>query len=62
MIYAQLTDILEAIEMLKTAKTAGLSVWEGIIMILFILKDVAIVGGILGTIIWYVKERNVQPR
>ena len=62
MIYAQLTDILEAIEMLKTAKTAGLSVWEGIIMILFILKDVAIVGGILGTIIWYVKERNVQSR
>ncbi len=56
MILAQLTDLVEAIQLLKTAKSAGLSVWEGIIMILFILKDVAIVGGILGTIIWYIKK------
>ena len=62
MIYAQLTDILEAIEMLKTAKSAGLSVWESIVIILFILKDIAIVGGILGTIIWYIKGRDVQSR
>ena len=56
MIAAQLTDLVEAIQLLKAAKSAGLSVWEGIIMILFILKDVAIVGGILGTIIWYIKK------
>ena len=62
MIYAQLTDILEAIEMLKTAKSAGLSVWESIVIILFILKDILIVGGILGTIIWYVKGKDVQSR
>ena len=62
MIYAQLTDILEAIEMLKTAKSAGLSVWESIVIILFILKDILIVGGILGTIIWYVKGKNAQSR
>jgi len=55
-ILAQLTDLVEAIQLLKEAKSAGLSVWEGIIMVLFILKDVAIVGGILGTIIWYVKK------
>ena len=56
MILAQLTDLVEAIQLLKEAKSAGLSAWEGIIMILFILKDVAIVGGILGTIIWYIKK------
>tara|TARA_R110000824_G_scaffold169965_8_gene347175 strand:+ start:1033 stop:1218 length:186 start_codon:yes stop_codon:yes gene_type:complete len=58
MIAAQLTDLVEAIQLLKTAKSAGLSVWEGVIMILFILKDVAMVGGILGTIIWYVRRRD----
>jgi len=61
-IYAQFSDIIKAYEMLVTAKSSGLDLWEAIIMILFILKDIVIVGGILGTIIWYVKERNVQPR
>ena len=59
MIHAQLTDLIEAIGMLREAKSSGLSVWEGIIMILFILKDVAIIGGILGTIVWLWKNRNV---
>ena len=58
MMYAQLTDILKAYDMLQTSKSAGLDFWEGLILILFILKDIAIVGGILGTIIWYVKRKN----
>tara|TARA_Y100000310_G_scaffold52693_1_gene48379 strand:- start:56 stop:235 length:180 start_codon:yes stop_codon:yes gene_type:complete len=58
MILAQLTDLVEAIQLLKEAKSAGLSVWEGIIMILFILKDIVIVGGILGVIVWYIKEKK----
>ena len=59
MILAQLTDLIKAYEMIITAKSAGLDFWEGFILILFILKDVVIVGGILGTIIWYVKGKNV---
>jgi len=55
---AQFSDIIKAYEMLVTAKSSGLNLWEAIIMILFILKDIVIVGGILGTFIWYVKERN----
>jgi len=55
---AQLTDIIGAYEKIKVAKSAGLDLWEGLILILFILKDIAIVGGILGTIIWYVKGRD----
>jgi len=58
---AQLTDIIGAYQKIQTAKSAGLDLWEGIILILFILKDIAIVGGILGTIIWYVKRKNGQP-
>ena len=54
----QLTDIIGAYQKIQTAKSAGLDLWEGIILILFILKDIAIVGGILGTIIWYVKRKN----
>ena len=57
---AQLTDIIGAYEKIKTAKSAGLDLWEGIILALFILKDIAIVGGILGTIIWYIKGRDVK--
>ena len=60
MMYAQFSDIITAYEMLVTAKSSGLDMWEAIIMILFILKDIAIVGGILGTIIWYVKGRDVK--
>ena len=56
--YAQITDILKAYDMIVTAKSSGLDFWEGFILILFILKDVAIVGGILGTIIWYVREKK----
>ena len=60
MIYAQFSDIIKAYEMLVTAKSSGLNLWEAIIMILFILKDIVIVGGILGTIIWYVKGKNAS--
>ena len=62
MIQAQLTDILGAYEKIKTAKSAGLDLWEGIFLALFILKDLLIIGGILATIIWYVKGKDVQSR
>ena len=62
MMYAQLTDILGAYEKIKAAKASGLDLWEGIILALFILKDLLIIGGILATIIWYVKEKNAQSR
>jgi hypothetical protein len=58
-IYAQLTDLVEAVGMLKDAKNSGLQMWEAITLFAFILKDLLIVGGILGTIIWYVKGKNV---
>ena len=58
MMYAQFSDIITAYEMLVTAKSSGLDFWEGLILILFILKDVAIVGGILGTIVWYIKRKK----
>ena len=58
MMYAQFSDMIKAYEMLVTAKSSGLNLWEAIIMILFILKDIVIVGGILGTIIWYIKGRD----
>ena len=57
---AQFSDIVKAYEMIVTAKTAGLDFWEGVMLALFILKDVAIVGGILGTFIWYVKGRDAN--
>ena len=59
---AQLTDIIKAYDMIVTAKSSGLDLWEGIMLALFILKDVAIVGGILGTFIWYVKGKNVNNK
>ena len=59
MIKAQFSDMIKAYEMIMTAKSSGLDLWEGIMLALFILKDVAIVGGILGTFIWYVKKKNV---
>ena len=62
MIYAQLTDIIGAYEKIKTAKSAGLDLWECIILALFILKDIAIVGGILGTIIWYIKRKDANKK
>jgi|ETNvirenome_6_85_1030632.scaffolds.fasta_scaffold06353_15 hypothetical protein len=58
MISAQLTDIVEAISMIKEAKNSGLQFWEVIILILFIIKDLLIVGGILGTLVWYVKRKD----
>ena len=58
MMYAQFTDLIEGINLLREARSSGLSVWEAVVMVLFILKDIAIVGGILGTIIWYVKRKN----
>ena len=60
MIYAQFSDIIKAYEMVVTAKSSGLDFWEGIMLALFILKDIVIVGGILGTIIWYVKGKNAK--
>ena len=62
---AQFSDIIKAYEMLVTAKSSGLDLWEGIMLALFILKDVAIVGGILGTIIWYnfiLHHYSILPR
>ena len=60
MIKAQITDIIGAYEKIKTAKSAGLDFWEGVILVLFILKDILIVGGILATIIWYIKEKKID--
>ena len=60
MIYAQFTDLIEGINLLREARSSGLDVWEAVVMILFILKDIAIVGGILGTIIWYIKGRDAK--
>ena len=62
MMYAQFTDLIEGLALLKEARSSGLSVWEAVIMILFVLKDIVIVGGILGTIIWYMKGKNAQSR
>jgi hypothetical protein len=62
MLTAQLTDLVEAINMIKSAKSAGLSGWEAIVMIMFIVKDLLIIGGILGTIIWFIKKRNNDTR
>ena len=60
MMYAQFSDLIKAYEMIITAKSGGLDFWEGVILVLFILKDIAIVGGILGTIIWYIKGRDAR--
>ena len=60
MMYAQFTDLIEGLNLLKEARSSGLDVWEAVVMILFILKDIAIVGGILGTIIWYIKGRDAR--
>ena len=57
---AQFSDMIKAYEMLVTAKASGLDFWEGFILILFILKDILIVGGILATIIWYLKEKKID--
>ena len=57
---AQFSDLIKAYEMIITAKSGGLDFWEGVILVLFILKDIAIVGGILGTIIWYIKGRDAR--
>ncbi len=58
--FAQFTDIIGAYEKIKVAKTAGLDFWEGFILILFILKDLLIVGGILAIIVWYLKEKKID--
>ena len=60
MMYAQFSDLIKAYEMVITAKSSGLDLWEGIMLALFILQDIAIVGGILGTIIWYVRGRDAR--
>ena len=54
-----LTDLVKAYDMLKESKNAGLSTGEAVIMISYIVKDLLIVGGILGTIIWFRKTRNI---
>ena len=58
MMYAQFTDLIEGLALLKEARSSGLDLWEGIMLALFILKDIVIVGGILGTIIWYVRRKD----
>ena len=60
MMYAQFTDLIEGINLLREARSSGLDVWEAVVMMLFIVKDIAIVGGILGTIIWYIKGRDAK--
>ena len=60
MMYAQFTDLIEGINLLREARSSGLDVWEAVVMMLFIVKDIAIVGGILGTIIWYIKRRDTK--
>ena len=62
MIYAQFTDLIEGINLLREARSSGLDVWEAIVMTLFIVKDIAIVGGILGTIIWYIKRKDANKK
>tara|TARA_Y100000034_G_C6644685_1_gene281958 strand:+ start:87 stop:266 length:180 start_codon:yes stop_codon:yes gene_type:complete len=52
------TDIMEAFSMLKESKNAGLSTLEAIIMICYIIKDLLIVGGVLGTIIWFKRSNK----
>ena len=59
---AQFSDLIKAYEMIITAKSGGLEFWEGVMLTLFILKDIAIVGGILGTFIWYVKGKNANNK
>ena len=59
---AQFSDLIKAYEMIITAKSGGLEFWEGLILILFILKDIVIVGGILGTIIWYIKGKDANKK
>ena len=62
MMYAQFTDLIEGLALLKEARSSGLSVWEAVVMMLFIVKDIAIFGGILGTIIWYIKGRDANKK
>ena len=59
MMYAQFTDLIEGLALLREARSSGLDLWEGLTLVLFVVKDLLIVGGILGTIIWYVKGKNV---
>ena len=60
MIYAQFTDLIEGLALLKEARSSGLDLWEGLTLVLFVVKDLLIVGGILGTFIWYVKGKNAS--
>ena len=57
---AQFSDMIKAYEMIITAKSSGLDFWEGVILVLFILKDLLIVGGILAIIVWYLKEKKID--
>ena len=57
---AQFSDMIKAYEMIITAKSSGLDLWEGIMLALFIIKDIAIVGIIAGTFIWYVRGRDAR--
>ena len=58
MMYAQFTDLIEGLALLREARSSGLDLWEGLTLVLFVVKDLLIVGGILGTIIWYIKRRD----
>ena len=52
------TDLIEAYGMLKESKSAGLSPLEATVMISYIVKDLLIVGGILGVVIWLIKRKG----
>ena len=59
---AQFSDMIKAYEMIMTAKSSGLDFWEGVMLALFILKDIAIVGIICGTIIWSIKTLFMEDK
>jgi len=62
MMYAQFTDLIEGLALLREARSSGLDLWEGLTLVLFVVKDLLIVGGILGTIIWYIKGRDANKK
>ena len=53
-----LTDMIEAYNMLKESKSAGLSPLEATVMISYIVKDLLIIGGILGIVVWFIKRKG----
>ena len=48
--------------MLVTAKSSGLDFWEALMLALFILKDIAVIGIICGTIVWIIKTLFTEDK